>query len=316
MGELLAAAFPGRICRRQGPAPVYRFVSGREARIEGPLGREAWLCAAEVDAGERSGLIRLAAPVSPETALGILETQSLREKHIEWKGLVPRLRLTKTAGRLLLSEERRAPRREDLIPELPRLLEEQGIAVLPWEEDGGRPRRFLEQIRFYAARKAMSPAAWTEKALIAGAGEWLGPFILNGKDGVKGPLIDVRGLLDALETRLGWEAKGELDRLVPEYFSLPNGRKKPIDYAGPEPAVKIRLQDAFGIPGVSRILSVPIVFHLLSPAGRPIQITNDLPGFWAGSYAEVRKELRGRYPKHFWPENPLEIAPEEGRKKV
>jgi ATP-dependent helicase HrpB len=315
VGELLAPAFPGRICRQQGSSPVYRFTSGREARIEGPLGREEWLCAAEVDAGERSGFIRLAAPVSPETALEILERQSRTEKQIDWKGLVPRIRVTKTAGRLVLSEEKRLPRQEEIVPELPRLLAEQGIAVLPWEEDEGRPRSFLERVRFFSARKAASPLSWTDEALIAGAAEWLGPFIWAGKDRPQGPLTDGRGLRDALEARLGWEAKRELDRLVPEYFPLPKGRKKPVDYAGTEPAVKIRLQDAFGIPGVPHILSVPIVFHLLSPAGRPIQITNDLPGFWAGSYAEVRKEMRGRYPKHFWPENPLEPEADTGRKK-
>jgi ATP-dependent helicase HrpB len=314
LGELLAPAFPGRICRRQGQSPVYRFVSGREARIEGSLGREAWLCAAEVDAGERSGFIRLAAPVSGETALAILETQSVTEKTVEWQGLAPRLRLTKTAGRLGLSEETRLPRREEILPELPRLLEEQGISALPWEEDGGKARRFLERVRFFASPRGAA-GDWTGEALIAGAVEWLGPFVWDGKDRSRGPLVNSRGLLDALEARLGWETKGELDKLVPEYFSLPNGRRKPVDYTGMEPALKIRLQDAFGIPEVSRILSVPIVFHLLSPAGRPIQITKDLPGFWAGSYAEVRKEMRGRYPKHFWPENPREIGPEEGKKK-
>jgi ATP-dependent helicase HrpB len=331
IGELLAPAFPGRICQRQGQgqrqgrqqgsrqdppqgrrdsAPVFRFAPGREARIEGPLEREEWLCAAEVDAGERSGFIRLAAPLSAETALLILGKRARTERRIEWKGLSPRLRVTKTAGRLLLSEERRLPRREEVIPELPRLLEEQGLAILPWEEDEGRAKHFLERVRFFAARREAKtpPADWTEEALIAGAAEWLGPFVWEGREQGKGPVFEGRDLQKALEARRGWETKRELDNLTPEYFSLPNGRKKPIDYAGTEPAVKIRLQDAFGIPGVPQILSVPVVFHLLSPAGRPIQITNDLPGFWAGSYAEVRKEMRGRYPKHYWPENPLETG--------
>jgi ATP-dependent helicase HrpB len=313
-GELLARAFPGRICRRQGPSPVFRFTSGREARIEGPLGREDWLCAAEVDAGERSGYIRLAAPVSGETALEVLEPLCAAETRLEWQGLVPRLWMTKTAGRLTVSEEKRLPRRDELLPALPRLLEEQGIAVLPWEADENSPRRFLERVRFFAARRAagtgggnVPPSSWTDEALIAGAAEWLGPFVWEGRESGKGPVIGTGGLLNALEARLGWETRRELDRLVPGYFSLPRGRKKPIDYAGTEPAVHLRLQDAFGIPGAPHILSVPIVFHLLSPANRPIQITKDLPGFWAGSYTEVRKEMRGRYPKHFWPENPMEV---------
>jgi ATP-dependent helicase HrpB len=315
-GELLARAFPGRICRRhgrrhgrrQGSSPVFRFPSGREARIDGPLGREEWLCAAEVDAGERSGHIRLAAPVSAETARGVLEPLIVTEKRLEWQGLVPRLWIAKTAGRLTVSEEKRLPRWDEIIPELPRLLEEQGITVLPWEADDAKARRFLERVRFFAARRpaGADQTAWTDEALIAGAAEWLGPFVWEGQESGKGPVIDAGTLRNALEARLGWETGRELDALAPEYFSLPNGRKKTICYTGTEPVVKLRLQDAFGIPGVPRVLSVPIVFHLLSPANRPIQITKDLPGFWAGSYAEVRKEMRGRYPKHFWPENPME----------
>jgi ATP-dependent helicase HrpB len=263
-----------------------------------------------VDAGERSGHIRLAAPLSPETALALLEPLSVVETRLEWQGLVPRLWIAKTAGRLTVSGEKRLPRRDEIIPALPRLLAEQGIAVLPWEADDAKARRFLERVRFFAAHRAAgtgaSPPLWTDEALIAGAAEWLGPFVWEGRESGKGPVIDTGGLRNALEARLGWETRRELDALAPEYFSLPKGRKKPIDYAGAEPAVKVRLQDAFGIPGVPRVLSVPIVFHLLSPANRPIQITKDLPGFWAGSYAEVRKEMRGRYPKHFWPENPME----------
>jgi ATP-dependent helicase HrpB len=99
------------------------------------------------------------------------------------------------------------------------------------------------------------------------------------------------------------KTKQELDRLAPEHISPAGGRRHPIDYSSGEPAVRIRLQDALGVTETT-ILSTPIVFQLLSPADRPIQVTRDLRGFWKGSYAEVRKELRGRYPKHFWPEFP------------
>jgi ATP-dependent helicase HrpB len=308
IGELLGAAFPDRVALLQASG-IYRFVSGREAAAEGLSGQE-WIAAAEVDAGERSGFIRLAAPLPAEKALEILEKRSLTEKRIEWEGLVPRQVLTKAAGRLVFSCERGIPPREEIIPSLPRRLMEGGIGLLPWEEEGGKPRRFLERVRFFRSRRmeeaGTAPLSWTGEALAGEAAEWLGPFIWEGRDRDKGPLVRGRELLGALEARLGWEAKRELDALAPEYLILPNGKKRPIDYSGGEPAVRVRLQDAFGIAEIVRILSVPLVFHLLSPADRPIQVTGDLPGFWAGSYREVRKEMRGRYPKHRWPENPLE----------
>lgn len=316
-GELLVWAFPDRIAQQQddrGRAAlspsgegVFRFISGREGRIRGPLARAEWLCALEVDAGERMGFIRLAVPVSPSAALETLQGQITSEERIEWKGLVPRRLILKKAGRLTLSEERRPCRREELVPELPSLLRENGLAPLPWEEERGAPRRLLERIRFKTGREPGGPESWTDAALIASAAEWLGPFVWDGAESGKGALVNGAGLAAALEYRLGWEAKQELDRLVPDQFTLPSGRKKPLDYGSGEPVLRLRLQDAFGIPGACTILSVSVVFHLLSPANRPIQITRDLGGFWSGSYAEVRKEMRGRYPKHQWPEKPGEF---------
>jgi ATP-dependent helicase HrpB len=219
--------------------------------------------------------------------------------------------MVKQAGRIPLAEERRRSRREEVIPALPDLLKDTGTGVLPWDDgDGtlvpGQPRRLLERIRFFAAhsgngnRNTVDGQAWTDEALAEDAAQWLGPFVGEGG----GPVISGKGLADALAARLGWEAKGELDRLVPEYFNPPKGRRRLIDYSSGEPVLRIRLQDAFGIGTATEILSAPIVFHLLSPADRPIQVTRDLPGFWKGSYAEVRKEMRGRYPKHLWPELP------------
>jgi ATP-dependent helicase HrpB len=142
--------------------------------------------------------------------------------------------------------------------------------------------------------------------LIEEAPSWLGPFVWDGAESGKGSIITGKSLAAALSARLGWEKKIELERKVPEYFDLPNGRRRHIDYSSGEPVLRLRLQDAFGIKSETNILSVPIVFHVLSPADRPIQVTRDLTSFWKGSYAEVRKEMRGRYPRHNWPENPGE----------
>jgi len=306
IGELLAAAFPDRIAVRQKPkTPVsdvkFRFASGREARIEGPLEHSEWLIAAEVDAGERSAFIRLAAPVSEETAFAILKRQTVTESRVEWKGLVPRTVVSRRAGRLFLGEEQRASTRQEAAGALKRLLCEEGLDALPWAEGKAAPLRLLERIRFFAARGGIKAKGWTDEALIREAEDWLVPFTAEPN---KGPFVTVSSLLDALNGRLGWALVPVLDRELPEGFSFPNGRKRTIDYSSGEPALSAPLQFCFGITVHPRIMGVPVIFHLLSPANRPVQITSDIVGFWKGSYADVRKEMKGRYPKHFWPEDP------------
>jgi ATP-dependent helicase HrpB len=303
VGELLKAAFPDRIARLQNGGR-FRFVSGREGTLEGPLGAEEWLVAVEVDAGERAARMSLAAPLSPAGALAALAGEIRTETVVTWQDLVPRTTVTRRAGKLVISEARRPGLRDEILPELPALLRDKGLGILPWDEGA---RRLLDRIRFFAAsRDGRGPEAahWTDGALTRTASDWLGPAVWGGKDQGKGPVIDGTGLVRALEARLGWEQKQELDRRVPEFFTLPNRKKRSLDYGSGEPVLRLRLQDAFGIGEEKKVLGVPVVFHLLSPADRPIQITSDLPGFWAGSYGEVRKELRGRYPKHSWPEAP------------
>ncbi|GHV88675.1 ATP-dependent helicase HrpB [Spirochaetia bacterium] len=300
IGELLASAFPDRIAALQ-ESGKYRFVSGREARIEGSLERAEWIVAAEVDAGERLALIRLAAPISKERALTLLEPATVTETAVEWKGLLPRTVVTRRCGRLFLSEERRVSLREEAAADMSRLLREQGIDLLPWDDDKAAPRHLLERIRFFADHSTPAPSTWTGEALIDCAAEWLAPFVWNGNAQGSGPVITASGLVQALEARLGRE-RFRLSAEVPGSFTLPNGKTRPLDYSSGVPVLRVRLQDAFGIAESPRILGCPVVFHLLSPADRPIQITSDLAGFWAGSYAEVRREMRGRYPRHHWPE--------------
>jgi ATP-dependent helicase HrpB len=116
-------------------------------------------------------------------------------------------------------------------------------------------------------------------------------------------------MLPALEACLDWPQRQALDRAVPASFETPLGREVPIDYSGETPEIALRLQEMFGQAEHPQVAGRPLRITLLSPAGRPLQTTTDLPGFWATSYAEVRKEMRGRYPKHPWPENPLDAAP-------
>ena len=118
-------------------------------------------------------------------------------------------------------------------------------------------------------------------------------------------------LQSALQAMLG-AARGRFESEVPESITLPTGGRRAIDYEGEEPAVEARIQEVFGLAESPRLCGVPLLFRLLSPARRPLQITNDLASFWRSTYAEVRREMRGRYPKHYWPENPLEAEPTAG----
>ncbi|AEF82785.1 ATP-dependent helicase HrpB [Leadbettera azotonutricia] len=313
-GELLAHAFPDRIAQRQendaGINGKFRFVSGREGIIEGALKNSEWIVAAEADAGERSAAIRLAAPVSNDTALSLLKSDLATELSVEWKGLIPRTMARRKAGRLVISEEKRISTREEAQADLGRLLAEKGLEILPWDEGKGEARNLLSRIRFFAQKAdlpniAMDPSFWTEEALIQDAPAWLGPFIWEGKKQDSAAVFSNSSLKNALQTRLGWGLSPLLEKQVPETFVLPNARPRHIDYSSGKPEIRARLQDCFGIKTHPAILGTPLVFQLLSPADRPIQITSDLPSFWKGSYADVRKDMRGRYPKHKWPENPV-----------
>jgi ATP-dependent helicase HrpB len=318
IGPVVAAAFPDRIARqiniddniinkpKEAAARlderIFRFPSGREARCT--ICNAQWLCALEVDSGERMGFIQLAVPVSGETAFKVLDKQITVETAVEWNGLVPRLTEEKKAGRILLAKNQRPCRRNELLPCLSDMLKEQGLSVLPWNENRYAAMRLLARIRFFVKHQNDKGYNWDNEFLVNEAAEWLGPFIWDGNDTGKGSIINTEGLYNALVNRLGWENMRKMEKLAPGEYTLPDGRKRHIDYDNGEPVLRLRLQDAFGIHGKCDVMGIPIVFHLLSPAGRPVQVTSDLAGFWAGSYAELRKEMRGRYPKHKWPEDP------------
>jgi ATP-dependent helicase HrpB len=186
-----------------------------------------------------------------------------------------------------------------------------GIESLPWT----REARELQARVAFVRRLGGSYDSWpllSDDALRASAGEWLTPWL----EGVTRREHLARiPLLDALLARLSWDHRRELDRLAPAQLTVPSGSHVRVDYLDENaPAVSVRLQEVFGLEASPRIGGgrVPITFKLLSPARRPVQVTRDLKSFWRGAYAEVRKDLRGRYPKHYWPENPLEAEPVRG----
>lgn len=318
---LLAWAFPDRIAQRRGPiegpsAGRYRLSSGRGARLESvsTLGSAEYLVAIDLDdADPAEARIRLAAPLTLaqlESALGA----QLRE--------VDRFGIDERAGALLARRERRLDAlllaERDLPIDPARAaaawigwLREHGLGRLPWSDAS---RALLARLRF-AAASPRAQGRWpsfAEETLLATLEDWLTPWLDGITRFAHWQKLD---LAAALRGRLDYGAQRELEELAPSHLVVPTGTRVAIDYLDESaPCIEVRLQEVFGLAETPRIAggTVPVTLKLLSPARRPVQITRDLGGFWRGSYADVRKDLRGRYPRHYWPDNPLEAEPVRG----
>lgn len=309
-GDFLAAAFPDRLARRE-PDGTYRLVTGRTAKFAGRSGSPtradgSWIVALDADPGETTGLIRLAVPLTSDQAERTLAAAASESREIRWEGLVPRGFLVRRAGRLVLTERHERPSPDLVIESFQRVLAQKGLSLLPWNTPS---RRLLARLRFHARARPEQAHDVSDQGLIARAAEWLVPHLKT--DG--GQVLGAGGLFSALSA-LARGSAPRLDELVPKGFRLPTGATREIDYDGAEPAVEARIQEVFGLSESPKIFGVPVTFRLLSPAHRPLQVTRDLASFWRVTYAEVRKEMRGRYPKHYWPEDPLSAEPTAGVK--
>ena len=181
-----------------------------------------------------------------------------------------------------------------------------GLGALSWSDDLARWR---ERIAFLRQHASEDWPDLSNAALLASLDGWLAPFLdgVSRKDHLT--RIDLAAALKAL---VPWEKQRELDRLAPTHIEVPSGSRVPIDYANPaEPTLSVRLQEMFGLTDTPRIAGdkVPLTVHLLSPARRPVQVTRDLASFWSNGYRAVKAELKGRYPRHYWPDDPLIAEP-------
>ena len=317
VGGLLALAFPDRIGRRRaGGEGRFTLTNGRGAHFAEPQGlaRQELIVAVDLDDRERDARIRLAAPLSRKEVEELLAARLQRADSVAWSAreeAVLARRVLRLDG--LVLEESALPEvpREEALAAMLEGIRQLGIESLPWS----REARDLQARVAFVRRLGADFERWpdlSDAALAAALGEWLAPWL----DGVtrREHLARVP-LLDALLSRLSWDERRELDALAPSLLTVPTGSRVRIDYLDESaPAVAVRLQEVFGLEATPRIGGgrVPITFKLLSPAQRPVQVTRDLASFWRGAYAEVRKDLRGRYPKHYWPENPLEAEAVRG----
>jgi ATP-dependent helicase HrpB len=317
-GLLLAFAYPERIAlRRASGAGRYTLANGRGAAFAEaqPLARSELVVAAELDDRERDARILLAAPLTRAQLEEHFAAELVAGESVEWS---PRdaaviARRTLRLGALILED--RPLERPD--PEATRAamlagLRELGLAALPWTDAA---RELLARIEFVRATLPQETLDWPpagEAELRAALEDWLAPYL----EGVtrREHLARVP-LEEALRARLTHAQQRQLEEWAPSHLTVPSGSRLRIDYRDPGgPALAVRLQELFGLATTPRLARgrVPLTFRLLSPAQRPVQVTRDLASFWRGAYAEVRKDLRGRYPKHSWPEDPLAAAPTRG----
>ena len=310
-GLLIALAYPDRIAQHRGHARG-RFVmrNGRGATLDpnDPLGNADFLAIAAVDDRQPESRVFLAAPLSREDIAAHFAGQMREQRVIEWDARAERViaRRQTMLGAIVLEDEPLA----DVDPlevatALARALATNGVGALPWSEAA---RRLRQRLAFVHHMDATWPDV-SDAALAQSIEAWLAPRIVGMRSRAEVERLDLGA---ALLEQLSWTQRAALDELAPTHLTVPSGSRVPIDYSDPHaPVLAVRLQEMFGCADTPRIAGgrVPLTLHLLSPAHRPLQVTRDLAGFWRTSYFDVRREMRGRYPKHDWPEDPLHAAP-------
>jgi len=315
-GLLLALAYPDRIAQRRGHTPRFLLRSGRGAVLALPhaLGGAEFIVATDLDDRGAESRIFLAAPVTREEIEQHLGPQITVEEEVTWNADAARVeaRRIRRLGAIVLGEGLLRDPDPALVAHAYREgLQRAGLDSIPW---GDGFIRLRERLAFLYR---VDPASWpdvSDAALLGRLEAWLAPHANRLRSLGDLSRIDFAALQLA---DLTWQQRLALDAEAPTHMEVPSGSRLPIDYADPgSPVLAVRLQEMFGLaetPSIARG-RVPLTLHLLSPAHRAVQVTRDLGGFWRSSYHDVRKDLRGRYPKHVWPEDPL-IEPPPRRAK-
>jgi ATP-dependent helicase HrpB len=314
----MAFAYPDRIARRRSGSEGARYTlaNGRGAHLAEiqNLAKQEFIVAVDLDDRERDARILLAAPLARGEIEEHFSDRLERGESVEWSSREQAV-IARRFVRLdaITLEEKPL---QDAPPDAARaaMLEgvrELGIEALPWTRDARDLQARMEFVRRLEQDDNTWPAV-ADEALGSSTHEWLAPWL----DGItRRDHLARLSLSEILRSLLPWEKQRQLDERAPTHLQVPSGSNIRIDYLDESaPVVSVRLQEVFGLDATPRIGGgrVPVTFKLLSPAQRPVQVTRDLAGFWRGSYADVRKDMRGRYPKHYWPENPLEAEATRG----
>jgi ATP-dependent RNA helicase HrpB len=310
-GSVLALAYPDRIAQSRGATGQFRLAGGGGAELPAsdPLAKEEFLAVAELDGERKTARIFLAAPLSREAIEEDFAGRIVASDSIQWDSQSEAVlaRRRRTLDALVLDDQplRDAPP-EQIAAALLTGIRELGLAALQWSSDAQSLRA---RITFLHRTLGDEWPDFSDAALLGSLEDWLAPYITGITRRAQFGRID---LAEALATQLDYARRRQLDTLAPTHIEVPSGSRIAVDYsAGDVPVLAVKLQEMFGATTTPAIAQgkVPLIVHLLSPAGRPLQVTRDLATFWKNVYPQVRGEMRGRYPKHPWPDDPLTAPP-------
>ena len=318
VGMLLACAYPDRIGRLRGGADGrYALSNGRGAAFAhvDRLARSEFIVAVELDDRDREARILLAAGLDREALDAAAGARIERLDEVQWSArdeAVVARRIERLDDLVLAEKPIQPPPRERAAAAMLDGLRALGIGALPWDDES---RDLQARVELARARSLPGTADWPrfdDASLLDSIDEWLAPWL----DGItRRTQLSRVPLLEALHARLGYERQRRLDDWLPTHLTVPTGSRIRIDYRDDlAPCASMRMQEVFGLAETPRLGggAIPVTFKLLSPAQRPLQITRDLASFWRNAYLDVRKDMRGRYPRHYWPEDPLTAEPRRG----
>jgi ATP-dependent helicase HrpB len=306
-GVVLLLGYPDRLAARRRPGQFQlRSGSGAWLPDDDPLADEPFLVAADLDGRRERARIRLAAVVDADAVIAEFGTEIVERRTVEWDADRDDLveAVERRLGSIQLGQRRGRPAPgEETTTALMTHVRSTRLGVLQWTETATSLRGRV----MFLHRTVGDPwPDWSTDHLIDTLDEWLAPYLPGATGRADLERLD---LAMVLRSQLPWPQGADLDGIAPATLDLPTGRSVPIDYAGEQPDAFVRVQDLFGVTTHPMAGGVPIRLHLLSPADRPIQVTADLPGFWSGSWADVKKDMAGRYPKHRWPDDPASADP-------
>ena len=312
VGNLLLHAFPDRVAYRSGGDPLrYTLANGRGARLHEntTLHGEPWLVALDLRHETRDSLILAAAPLHPDALERDFPAQFVRQRTQRWndeRGALEAFE-ERRFGAIVLERRSVPVDARDALPALLAAVRGGGLDLLPWSEPARRLRARMQALRGWMPALGLPDVS--DATLLATLEQWLAPYL----EGVRRlDALDAGTLFQALSAQLDHAQRLALDRHAPESLIVPSGQRRRLDYLpGEPPVLAVKLQELFGLADTPHVGDgrVAVTLHLLSPAGRPIQVTQDLRGFWQRTYPEVRRELKGRYPRHPWPDDPWTAQP-------
>jgi ATP-dependent helicase HrpB len=314
VGLLLALAYPDRIAQRQsGNDARYLMANGRGALFPNPdpLSSEEYLVIADLDGGTQWARINLATPLRLRDLETLYGDQIRVVDDVLWDESAQTVCATRQRrlGSLILSEQGLSkPDPSRITTALLQGVRRAGLDRLAWTAELRQWRARVAFLRRIEGQESRWPDL-SDEALLLTLDDWLGPYLSGLTTLDRVTRLD---LAQPLHAFLSWEQSRQLEHWAPTHLTVPSGSNVRVEYDTPDlPILAVRLQEMFGCRETPRVVGgkIPVILHLLSPAKRPVQVTRDLASFWANAYQEVRKELRGRYPKHHWPENPLTAEP-------